>query len=438
MCRCCAPTPTRQPRPCRCRPTARSATPTTRDCSPRPAWSCAAPSTTGRACRSPRAGRRCSPRRAISSSGSASNPEQACPQADARCYPFGGVTYHLLGDFGTQVNWAATNTSFVERDNDTRLRGLGRSRPGGRGARPEKRSHDAGAPPNALGRAAAAAVPAPSGSPRREGDHRQHARPAPDDRRRGCSARLRPSSPGAIVQAGQTKGRAGRDERERRTAGVGELPLAADGRGRAAARRGERRLGRRGQRRPLLDRARYGVYPPGSSFKVVTAAAALRARPELARQTATCERLPDGRVGARIPGWARPVRDDPADRTPHGTIEMTRALVVSCNAYFAQLGLAARRDARWPKRRTCSTSRSDSPRRPAQLRDTLPHAAYGQGHVLVTPFKMARVAAAVAGERQRAARPVGARRLRPASRPSTAGAHASQRRAARRGRCERW
>ena len=50
-------------------------------------------------------------------------PAPACGTGGARCYPFGGLTYHLLGDFRTQANWAASNTSFVERDSDARLRG---------------------------------------------------------------------------------------------------------------------------------------------------------------------------------------------------------------------------------------------------------------------------------------------------------------------------
>ena len=52
----------------------------------------------------------------------------------------------------------------------------------------------------------------------------------------------------------------------------------------------------------LLDRARYGLYPPGSTFKLVTAAAALRHGDEWSNQTFMCSLLPDGRVGARIPG----------------------------------------------------------------------------------------------------------------------------------------
>ena len=55
----------------------------------------------------------------------------------------------------------------------------------------------------------------------------------------------------------------------------------------------------------LLDRARYGLYPPGSTFKLVTAMAALRLDPKLQDQKFSCRRLPDGRAGAIIPGMAQ-------------------------------------------------------------------------------------------------------------------------------------
>ena len=88
----------------------------------------------------------------------------------------------------------------------------------------------------------------------------------------------------------------------------------------------------------LLDRARYALYPPGSTFKLVTAMAALRLDPALADQKFTCRRLPDGRAGAQIPGVRKPIRDDVGD-SAHGTLSMERAIIVSCNAYFAQLGV---------------------------------------------------------------------------------------------------
>ena len=47
----------------------------------------------------------------------------------------------------------------------------------------------------------------------------------------------------------------------------------------------------------LLDRPRYGLYPPGSTFKLLIAAAALRAAPLDEHETFACVRLPDGRVG---------------------------------------------------------------------------------------------------------------------------------------------
>ena len=85
-----------------------------------------------------------------------------------------------------------------------------------------------------------------------------------------------------------------------------------------------------------LDRARYGAYPPGSTFKLVMSRWRRCATARAVRRY-TCARLPDGRIGARISGWARPVRDDVLDTHPHGTIGLHEGLVHSCNAYFAQL-----------------------------------------------------------------------------------------------------
>ena len=38
-------------------------------------------------------------------------------------YPFGALTFHLLGDLRSRLNWGAANTSFVERDWNTTLQG---------------------------------------------------------------------------------------------------------------------------------------------------------------------------------------------------------------------------------------------------------------------------------------------------------------------------
>jgi cell division protein FtsI/penicillin-binding protein 2 len=88
----------------------------------------------------------------------------------------------------------------------------------------------------------------------------------------------------------------------------------------------------------IPDRARYGLYPPGSSFKIVTAIAALRKDPRLTAKCFDCVWLPDGRVGNFIGNSRRPIRDDIKDANPHGSVDMSRGVAVSCNAYFAQLG----------------------------------------------------------------------------------------------------
>jgi cell division protein FtsI/penicillin-binding protein 2 len=147
---------------------------------------------------------------------------------------------------------------------------------------------------------------------------------------------------------------------------------------------------------PYLDRARYGLYPPGSTFKVVTAMAALRKDPQLAHKTYECIRLPDGRVGNYIKGSKRPIRDDVQDSSPHGTLDMERGIVVSCNGYFAQLGTYDVGAQALLDTANLLGIAVAAPNTAAQLKKSLPQSSYGQGQVVASPFQMARVAAAVA------------------------------------------
>ncbi len=142
----------------------------------------------------------------------------------------------------------------------------------------------------------------------------------------------------------------------------------------------------------LLDRARYGEYPPGSTFKLVTAMAALRLDSAADKKSFACKRLSDGRAGTVIPGWRRPIRDDIGDRV-HGTLNMGQAITVSCNAYFAQLGVYAVGSK--ALRETAAALGIDAGNE-SQVKQMLPFAAYGQGPVVTTPLKMARVAATIA------------------------------------------
>jgi peptidoglycan glycosyltransferase len=120
--------------------------------------------------------------------------------------------------------------------------------------------------------------------------------------------------------------------------------------------------------------------------------AALRGDASLTHRTYQCRPLGDGRCGNTVAGWNRAIKDDIGDRA-HGTLDMERAIAVSCNAYFAQLGVhdvGSKALAEMADRLGLSTGDA------AALRQALPFAAYGQGPVLVTPFKMARVAATIA------------------------------------------
>ncbi len=317
-----------------------------------------------------------------------------CPEPLVRCYPFGGLTFHLLGDWRSQVNWAAANTSFVERDSDTRLRGYNDH------ARVVEVSDPrTGRPVRVVRRDLVELVPLLRHryDPTNEAVRRLVSRPR--DVRLALDIRLQLKVAAAlkagVEQAGQKNGAAVVLSPDGDLLASVSYPWPSALPARPLTRTSSPDATNEDATPPLLDRARYGVYPPGSSFKLVTAAATLRKDPSLAHLPFVCERLPDGRVGRQLPGWSRPVRDDPTDRVPHGRLDMERALVVSCNAYFAQLGLRLGAPALRETAALFEVSLGQ-PETPRQLRETLPFAAYGQGQVLVTPFKMARVAATIA------------------------------------------
>jgi peptidoglycan glycosyltransferase len=140
---------------------------------------------------------------------------------------------------------------------------------------------------------------------------------------------------------------------------------------------------------------RYGLYPPGSAFKLVTSIAALTRGTLFAQRAYGCERLPGGGVGHRVTGWSRPIRDDVLDQSPHGAVTLAHGLAVSCNAYFAQLAVAVGSQALADTAREFDIAVVPG-EAPARLRATLPFAGFGQGEVVTTPARLVQVVATIA------------------------------------------
>ena len=311
---------------------------------------------------------------------------EACAAASGdRCYPLGGRAFHLLGDAGSRLNWAATNSSYVERDAQGDLRGFDDR------AAVVEAGESEGSRMLTLRRDFRDLVPLVRH--RWAPDHEAVVaiRDRPRDVELTIDARLQMQVSSILVRAAASAG-------VQKAAVVvvdvatGEL-LASVSHPWPDVHPHQRKLADDS----LLDRARYGLYPPGSTFKLVTTAAALRLDPGLDQLAFTCSRLPDGRVGARIPGYGRPIRDDVRDHQPHGTLTLREALVQSCNAYFAQLAVRLGTE---PLAQTATGAGLVFPSagEPARLRENLPHAGYGQGEVLATPLRMARIAAAIASD----------------------------------------
>ncbi len=306
--------------------------------------------------------------------------DQACSRTESRHYPFGGLTFELLGDLRTRTRWAASNTSFVERDLARRLRGYD-DRP----TLVEVRNPKNGRMERVLRYDYRELVPLLRHRYEPENPQVRRVLDRPRDVHMSLDARLQVRTAAvladALKKAGRDKGAAVvMDPSTGDLLAAVSYPFPRDD----------------NDEETSLDRARYGLYPPGSTFKLVTAMAALRKDPQLAHRTYECIRLPDGRVGNYIKGWKRPIRDDIQDKEPHGTLDLERAVVVSCNAYFAQLGTYdVGAQELWQTANTLGVL-SASPNTAAQLKKFLPQSSYGQGQVVASPFQMARVAATVA------------------------------------------
>ena len=145
----------------------------------------------------------------------------------------------------------------------------------------------------------------------------------------------------------------------------------------------------------LLNRAVDGLYPPGSAFKIVTAAAGMESG--RAGFVTDCHHTDTVRWRHDGKYYSRSVTDEEGF-VPHGATDMAKALRVSCNVYFANLGVAMGADALNQTARNGFGLRHMPPL--TQLWEDVANSAYGQGRVQVTPLEMARVAQAVADNGQ--------------------------------------
>ena len=230
-----------------------------------------------------------------------------CRDADERCYPLGNTMFHLLGDVTTRRNWGAGNTSYVERDLQDRMRGFDDH------AAVVSVTDAEGRTVNTIRRDYRALLPLLRH--RRQPGHRAV---------KGFMAGTRDvtlaiDAPLQVRVARILEKYASRTSTGRAAAVVidpdtGELlasvsyPLPGAG---EADEGGEQEAAAAS----VFDRARYGLYAPGSTFKLVTAVAALRLDAANWRRPFMCTRQDPGRVGARVPGYGL-VRDDEQDQHP--------------------------------------------------------------------------------------------------------------------------
>jgi peptidoglycan glycosyltransferase len=147
---------------------------------------------------------------------------------------------------------------------------------------------------------------------------------------------------------------------------------------------------------PLLDRSRLGLYPPGSTFKIVTASDAL----EAGVVTPASTFVDTG--GLKVGNFT--VRNDRGEVT--GKQDLTGAFALSSNVDFAAIALQIGAD-RWfadaaswgfgqPMNFDLPVARDQLPAKDEVSPSVLAQLGFGQASLLVTPLRMALVAATIA------------------------------------------
>lgn len=308
-----------------------------------------------------------------------------CDDRTPRCYPLGGLGFHVIGDAPRQTNWAAPNAAFVEQDAAAALQGFDDR------AETVQVTLPGGAAVSVVARDYRPLLPLlrGKGTPDHPDVHRLL------DSTRDVTLTLDGPFQALVARALEIRAREAGSTRAAAVvlnADTGELLASVSYPWPALT--AESTIASPEQ---LLDRARFGLYPPGSTFKLITAAAALSGSPIERLPVFECVRLPDGRVGAEVRGLGRPIRDDVLDHTPHGMVDLRRGLIVSCNAYFARLAMHM---GAGPLAKTAAAANIVPASDPVleNLERTLPFAGYGQGQVLARPIHLARVVSAIASD----------------------------------------
>ncbi|MCL1870872.1 MAG: penicillin-binding transpeptidase domain-containing protein [Promicromonosporaceae bacterium] len=152
---------------------------------------------------------------------------------------------------------------------------------------------------------------------------------------------------------------------------------------------------------PLINRALSSLYPPGSTFKIVTAAAAVEAG-----HTTPTSLIPAPHRFT-LPGTNTQMRnfgDEVCD--PSGQMSLDAAFIMSCNTAFADLAVQVGGDAMRtqaekfgfgdPFRVPMRSAVSGYPAADGFTPDRVALSGIGQGDVTATPLQMAMVSAAIA------------------------------------------